>query len=69
MTSSLDNMVSYTGTADQSAVLPTHIGPFELDFSAYRTLILTVGLLFKGFIAWLAVNLVLSRFMGQLVIK
>jgi hypothetical protein len=69
LTNSLNNMVSYTGGSDQSAVLPTSLGPFQLDFSAYRTLILTVGLLFKGFIAWLAVNLVLSRVMGQLVIK
>lgn len=62
-------VVKTPDAADQSATLPNKLGPFELDWSWLAPLITVVGLLFKGATSWLAVDLVLSRLMGQVVVK
>lgn len=63
------NLIQAPDSGDQSAVLPATWGPFTFDWSWLSPLLLVVGLLFKGFASWLAVDLVLSRMWGQVVIK
>jgi len=70
MVSAFQNGVVQTpNSGDQSATLPAKLGPFDLDWSWLAPLITVVGLLFKGATSWLAVDLVLSRLMGQVVVK
>lgn len=66
---SLDNMVSVDGSTDRAAVLPNKLGPLDMDWTWLPTLLTVVGLLFKGFCAWVGVDILLSRLTGQLVIK
>ena len=63
------NLIQAPDSGNQSAVLPATWGPFTFDWSWLSPLLLVVGLLFKGFASWLAVDLVLSRMWGQVVIK
>jgi hypothetical protein len=69
LTSNLSNMVNYSGDSDMGAVLPSHLGPFALDWAWIAPLIATVGLLFKAFMTWLMIDFILSKFSGQVVLK
>lgn len=69
LTSSLGTVVTGPAAGDQGATLPAKLGPFDLDWSWIAPLVLVVGLLFKGFISWVAIDILLSKMMGQLVIK
>ncbi len=69
LTSNLSNMVNYSGGEDMGAVLPSHLGPFALDWAWIAPLITTVGLLFKAFTTWLMIDFILSKFSGQVVLK
>lgn len=69
MVRNLNNVVSAPTSGEQSAVLPNKLGSFEFDWAWLAPLITVVGLLFKGATSWIAVDLILSRLMGQVVIK
>lgn len=66
-----DGLVSTpTGPASgQAAMLPSKVGPFALEWDWVVGLITVVGLLFKAWTGILVVDIVLSRLMGQVVIK
>ena len=69
MVNSLSNMVSAPSTGNQGAVLPAKVGPWEMDWGFITVLIASIGLMFQGYVSWVAVEMILSRFMGQVVIK
>lgn len=69
MTSRLDHLVTFNGTANQADVLPSKIGPFDLDWSWIAPLLLVTSVLFKSAIGYIAINFVIGKFSGQLVMK
>jgi hypothetical protein len=69
LTSKLNQLVTASGSPEQSAVLPSRLGPFDLDWAWIVPLLFTVGLLFKAAIAFIAIDVLLGKMTGQLVIK
>lgn len=63
------DLIDVGSGGDQSSVLPTDFGPWTLDWGWLSGLLAVTGLLFKGFLTWLGVDLILSRLLGQVVIK
>ncbi len=69
LTNNLSNLVNYSGGTDAGEVLPSHLGPFTLDWAWIAPLITTVGLLFKAFTTYLMIDFILSKLSGQVVLK
>lgn len=69
MTTKLGNMVNVGSGGGRAAVLPDTIGPFKMDWGWITTLVFTVGLLFKAFVAYLCIDFILSKLSGQVVMK